>query len=193
MENGSNRADKLIERILEEARADAGAARDRAAQSCRAIEADCEKTVAERARQAAAARDAAVKGVLDGARTRAELDGRKETLGVRRRLLDEAFDAAARELNALTGQRREKVLLGLLKAEAASGDVVKPARGDRELLQKLLPQVPVALTLSTQDAPFAGGFLLLGGSYEKDCSLDALMAQLRLSEETNAARILFTR
>ena len=31
-----------------------------------------------------------------------------------------------------------------------------------------------------------------GGSYEKDCSLNALMAELRLNEETNAARILFT-
>ena len=39
---------------------------------------------------------------------------------------------------------------------------------------------------------FEGGFLLRGGSYEKDCSLNALMAELRLKEETNAARILFT-
>ena len=51
---------------------------------------------------------------------------------------------------------------------------------------------PVKLTLSDQDAPCEGGFLLLGGSYEKDCSLNALMAELRLKEETNAARILFT-
>ena len=35
-------------------------------------------------------------------------------------------------------------------------------------------------------------FKVLGGSYEKDCSLNALMAELRLKEETNAARILFT-
>ena len=63
---------------------------------------------------------------------------------------------------------------------------------DRELIAKLLPQVPVALTLSAEDAPCEGGFLLMGGSYEKDCSLNALMAELRLSEETNAARILFS-
>ena len=193
MDNGNNRADKLIERILQEAQADAGAARDKAGETCRVISADCEKRIAEQAAAAAAARNTAVKGVLDGARTRAELDGRKETLGVRRRLLDEAFAAAARELNALSGDRRERVILGLLKTEAAAGDVVKPAKQDRALIESLLPQVPVTLTLSSEDAPFAGGFLLLGGSYEKDCSLDALMAQLRLSEETNAARILFAR
>ena len=143
MENPGNRADKLIERILGEAEADAKAARDKAAESCRAVMADCDKKIAERANIAAAARDTAVKGVLDGARTRAELDGRKETLSVRRRILDEAFAAATKELNALTGSRREAILLR-------------------------------------------------GGSYEKDCSLNALMAELRLKEETNAARILFT-
>jgi vacuolar-type H+-ATPase subunit E/Vma4 len=192
MENPGNRADKLIERILGEAEADASAAREKAAESCRAVIADCEKKIAERATVAAAARDIAVKGVLDGARTRAELDGRKETLSVRRRILDEAFAAATKELNALTGPRREAILLSLLKKEAAAGDVVEPAKQDRELIARLLPQVPLALTLSEKDAPCEGGFLLQGGSYEKDCSLDALMAELRLNEETNAARILFT-
>ena len=192
MENPGNRADKLIGRILGEAEADAKAARDKAAESCRAVQADCEKRIAERAQAAALSRDTAVKGVLDGARTRAELDGRKETLSVRRRILDEAFAAAAKELNALTGQRREAILLRLLKTEAANGDAVLPAKQDRALIKKLLAQVPLQLTLSDKDASFEGGFLLLGGSYEKDCSLDALMAELRLSEETNAARILFT-
>ena len=192
MENPGNRADKLIERILGEAEADASAAREKAAEGCRAVIADCEKKIAERATVAAAARDTAVKGVLDGARTRAELDGRKETLSVRRRILDEAFAAATKELNALTDSRREAILLSLLKKEAAAGDVVEPAKQDRELIARLLPQVPLALTLSEKDAPCEGGFLLQGGSYEKDCSLDALMAELRLNEETNAARILFT-
>ena len=192
MENPGNRADKLIGRILGEAEADASAARDKAAESCRAVMADCEKKIAERASIAAAGRDTAVKGVLDGARTRAELDGRKETLGVRRRILDEAFDAAAKELNALTGPRREKILLSLLTREAAAGDTVLPAKQDRALIARLLKEVPAALTLSDEDAPCEGGFLLLGGSYEKDCSLNALMAELRLKEETNAARILFT-
>ena len=192
MENPGNRADKLIERILGEAEADASAAREKAAEGCRAVIADCEKKIAERATVAAAARDTAGKGVLDGARTRAELDGRKETLSVRRRILDEAFAAATKELNALTGPRREAILLSLLKKEAAAGDVVEPAKQDRELIARLLPQVPLALTLSEKDAPCEGGFLLQGGSYEKDCSLDALMAELRLNEETNAARILFT-
>ena len=192
MENPGNRADKLIGRILGEAEADASAVRDKAAEGCRAVMADCEKKIAERAETAAAARDAAVKGVLDGARTRAELDGRKETLSVRRRILDEAFAAAAGELNALTGSKRETILLALLKKEAAAGDVVLPAKRDRDTIAGLLKQVPVALILSEKDAPCEGGFLLRGGSYEKDCSLNALMAELRLQEETNAARILFS-
>ena len=191
MENPGNRADKLIERILGEAEADASAARDKAAEGCRAMVADCEKKIAERAQAAAASRDTAVKGVLDGARTRAELEGRKETLSVRRRMLDEAFAAATKELNALTGPRREAILLRLLTSEAAAGDVVRPAKQDRALIEKLLKEVPVQLTLDAADAPCEGGFLLLGKSYEKDCSLNALMAELRLNEETNAARILF--
>ena len=79
-----------------------------------------------------------------------------------------------------------------MQTEAADGDAVLPAKQDRSVIEKLLSQVPAKLTLSEEDAPFEGGFLLRGGSYEKDCSLDALMAELRLQEETNAARILFT-
>ena len=80
MENPGNRADKLIGRILGEAEADASAARDKAAESCRNLMADCEKRIAEQAQAAAASRDAAVKGVLDGARTRAELEDRKSVV-----------------------------------------------------------------------------------------------------------------
>ena len=97
-----------------------------------------------------------------------------------------------RRIRALAGPRREAILLALLKKEAAQGDAVLPAKQDRDLIAALLPQVPQKLTLSEEDAPYEGGFLLRGGSYEKDCSLNALMAELRLNEETNAARLLFS-
>ena len=56
----------------------------------------------------------------------------------------------------------------------------------------LLQLGAVKVELVGADRLPAGGFLLVGPSYEKDCSLDAFMAELRLREETNVARILFT-
>lgn len=49
----------------------------------------------------------------------------------------------------------------------------------------------VDLTLSDQDAPFDGGFLLVGRGYEKDCSFRAVLSALRDAEETAVANLLF--
>ena len=48
-----------------------------------------------------------------------------------------------------------------------------------------------ACTPSDTDAAIDGGFLLVGRSYEKDCSFRAILGMLRDSEETNVAGLLF--
>ena len=183
-----HQGDKLIERILREAQLDADAANARAQENCQSILSSARRRAEEQAQQAAAARDTAVNGVLDGARTRAELEGRKQTLAMRRSLLDEAFLAGEQALNALSGQKRERLLRFLLESESAPGDEILPSSADRTAIEQLLP---AGRTLSKWNAPYLGGFLIRGSSYEKDCSFAALMAQIRQEEEGNVSRILF--
>lgn len=192
MEKATNQGDRLIERILSQAKADVDAAQKRAQEGCRGVWDGCRRRVDQQAAEAAAVRDAAVQGVLDGARTRAELEGRKQALAMRRQLLDEAFCQATAALHRLSGPQRAQLLGYLLETETAPGDEIVPAGPDRAVLQEQIAALNRPLTLSPQDAPLEGGFLIIGGSYEKDCSLAALMNQIRQEEEGNVARILFT-
>ena len=80
----------------------------------------------------------------------------------------------------------------MLAAEAEGGETVLPAKADRQQIAAILSTMnSVDLTLSDQDAPFDGGFLLVGRGYEKDCSFRAVLSALRDAEETAVANLLF--
>lgn len=193
MENVSNNADKLIARILSEATAEGDALKAKSQEACEKIRSDGDKIIAQNAQTEAEARKNAVQGVLDGARTRAALDGRKEALSFKRSLMDEAFVKAEKAVHTLAPEKRRALLKALLAQEGANGDVVKPAGADREVVAALVSESNLQLTLSPENAPYEGGFQLLGGSYEKDCSLSSVLTELRSREETNVAKILFAR
>lgn len=188
---GNANADNLIGRILSEAEETAARIQSDADASCEEIRKDCEKRIAENAAALGKLRDAKVKEILDGAAIRARLDGRKELLGAKRALLDETFALAyttlcnrpASELSALY----EKVLL----AEAEADDLVAPAAADRAAVSEAIRRAGKA-RLSERDASVERGFVLYGKSYEKDCSLRAILSELRDREETKVAEVLFS-
>ena len=183
---------KLVERILADARADAERTSEEAAGSVRQIAAEGEKLRAEKAEMFAKKRDAAVAAVLDGCRTRASLDGRKAALTKKRAVIDAAFTRAYEKVLAMDDAARKDVCRRLLAGESEDGEAVVPAARDRAALAALLSEgCGAKVTLSTEDAPIEGGFLLKGDGYEKDCSLSSLMRELRDDEETAVAKRLF--
>ena len=184
---------KLAQRIVEDARADAEKTRASAEESMAAIRAENEKALAQRSADFAAKREAAVKSVLDGCKTRAELDGRKYTLAEKRAVIDAVFEKTYEALLTLGGDARKNVLAAMLKAEAEDGDVVVPSGKDRGAMAEIVKGFSEArITLSDEDAGFDGGFLLANNGYEKDCSFVSLLRDLRDGEETGVARLLFT-
>lgn len=183
---------KLATRILDDARADAERTKADARQSIAAIRADSEHKLAACGAELAARRESAVKGVLDGCKTRASLDGRKAALAEKRLVIDEVFDRAYRALLALNDDARAKVCLAMLLSEAEDGDIVLPAQRDRAILAGLMDKLGgKRLTLADTDAAIQGGFVLSSEGYEKDCSFASLLGDLRLNEETEIARRLF--
>ena len=184
---------KLAARIVDDARADAEKTKAAAEESIAEIRAENEKKRNERGADYAAKREAAVKSVLDGCKTRAELDGRKRALAEKRAVIDAVFDRTYQALLALAGDARAAVLTAMLASEAEDGDVVVPAGKDREALKKLLTGFTAAkVTLSPDDAALDGGFTLVNRGYEKDCSFAALLRDLRDAEETEVAKLLFS-
>ena len=99
-------ADNLIERILSEARETADHILAEADKQCGEIRLDQEKRIAQNAESHAKTRDIQVKEILDGAATRARLEGQKEALSDKRDLLDKAFASA---YQALCGQSSEEL------------------------------------------------------------------------------------
>ncbi|MBR3129209.1 MAG: hypothetical protein IKF65_01645 [Clostridia bacterium] len=188
---GNESAVNLIDRIIADAREAAAKVLADAEASCNSIRETTDAEIARKAEQFEKDRAQQTKAVIDGYKTRAELDGKKEALRDKRALLDSVFDEAYRKLLDLPVERREKLYLSILKTEAKENDVIAPAKPDREAVVRAAKQLPFRVRIDERDADAEAGFILYGGSYEKDCSMKSVLRELRDAEETNVAKILF--
>jgi V/A-type H+-transporting ATPase subunit E len=183
---------KLAERIVGEAEADAKKVLSEAEAGVRSIREESDKALGELRKSLAAKREAATKSLLDGFVTRTALDGRKSALAKKRAVIDKAFSQAYCAVLALDEDARTQICAKLLLVEAEGGETVVPAKADRKGIQKTIGDMKdVSLKLSERNADIEGGFLLVSGSYEKDCSFASLMNEIRGGEETHIAKMLF--
>lgn len=192
MEAVNQTSDALIARILDDAEKEAARIASEAAENAAVIGRESEKRISALRAESQKQREQAEKDMLDGCRTRAELDGRKTTLFAKRALLDKVYAEAYARLAALSGQKREALLSALITREAQNGDTLVPAPADRESLKKLLAAAGVSVTLSEDAVSADGGFVLLGRGYEKDCTFRAVMAEAWTDAETETAAMLFS-
>ena len=188
---GNENAANLIDRILADAKEAADKVLADAEASASGIRESRDAEIAKRAEQADKEREQQITVILNGCRTRAELDGRKDTLRAKRALLDGVFTETYHRMLALSNEKREALFLSILKKEAKEGDTVVPAQIDRPVIEQAVKKLPFSVKLSDKDAEAEAGFVLTGGGYEKDCSMKAILRELRDAEETNVATILF--
>ena len=183
---------KLAERIISEAEADARKTRETAEETIRSIRAESEKAVSDKRGDLESKREAEKQSLLDGFKTRTELDGRKNALSKKRAVIDDVFSRAYQAVLVLDETSRTKICETMLHNEAEGGETVLPAKKDRRGIASILANISDRkLTLSDKDADIEGGFLLVSESYEKDCSFRSLMDTVRSDEETNIAKMLF--
>lgn len=193
MANDTNSgAEKLTSRILEEAEAEAGRVIMEAEAKAGAIAseaaAEAERLNMEYAKRA----ERAAEDIIERSRTNAALDSRKAALREKRRVLGEAFALAKKELCALEGERRRALIERMIRENAKGGETLRPAKPDRELIAALIAELEPSLPLSLgEDMEAGGGFRLLGGGYETDCTFEALLKGFRERREGEAARLLF--
>lgn len=183
---------KLAERIIGDAEAEAQRTRAETNSAADGIRAENARTVKALRDSYSLKRDAAVSSRKAGFLTRASLDGRKSALAKKRAIIDEAFQSAYEALLKLDETQRARICEQLLRSEAEGGETVVPAKADRKGVERVLAGMKEKhLTLSEKDAPVDGGFLLVSESYEKDCSFRSLMNETRQNEETSVAKMLF--
>ncbi len=183
---------KLAERIVGEAEADARKLREQALAAANEIRKQSDKAVAARRAELENQREAAKNSLIGGYRTRAALDGKKDALRKKRAVIDDAFSRAYDAVLSLDADTRKQICAKMLQQEAEGGETVVPAKDDRTALKALVAAMPaLRLTLSSEDAAIDGGFVLSGEGYEKDCSFRSLLGVVRGEEETAVYQLLF--
>lgn len=195
MEQGINgNADRLAERILGDARADAERTLAEARSAADALKAAYEKQMQELSADFLKKRDDAVRGVLEGAKTRAFIDGRKAALAKKRAVIERAFELAAQRLSRLPDAERKAIIQNVLLRETEGGETIVSAANDRALVERIVSELSERkLSLSAEDAPFPHGCVVRGNGYEKDCSFSSILNEARGRHETDVAKLLFDR
>ena len=134
--------------------------------------------------------------------TIANLESRKEILGRKQNLIEEAFQKASNHLKHLADEQYQatvkKMLLGAV--ESGEEEVIISSRDEKRITPSFLKEVnkglsgkgkPGKLRLSPQRRQFIGGFILRSSRKEIKCTFDSLLKESKDELEGEIARILF--
>ncbi len=195
-------AEKIIGRILEDARLQADAtikrAGEEAANIIRSASEDAEakkKQIIEKAELEAVE----VKKRLIAV---AELEARKQKLKAKQEVVDEAFELALQKLNNLPDLEYQSILVEMISNSIETGkeEVLLSQRDKQRLdpgfidqLNKKLSQKGVNgnLKISDEARNISGGFILKSGDIEINNSFEAIIRMKRDDIETEVIKSLF--
>ena len=126
----------------------------------------------------------------------AELDAKRVDLGVRQRLMGEAFEEALKQMVSLAPDKYVKFADKLMSQAVVTGsEVVFVGKDEKHLDQRWLDGYnashKTSLTLSGERLPIAGGFVLRNDRIDTNCSWEMLIADARADIETEVVKRLF--
>ncbi|MDR3264837.1 MAG: V-type ATP synthase subunit E [Synergistaceae bacterium] len=127
----------------------------------------------------------------------AELDAAKAELGVRQRLIGEAFEGASRLLTDLPREKYLSFVHSLLEKAVATGDEILMVGKDEHhidnaWLDSYNGSHQTRLSFSGDRLPISGGFVLRNGKIDINCSWDMLVGDIRPEIEADVVKRLFT-
>jgi len=194
--------EKIVEKILEDARAEAQRTLEEAEREAAKIEAQSEAE-AERVR-ASILKDAQEKAERRARQVLAEarLEAKRRVLSARRKALERVFAEALRRLRRLPEEAYVELLKRLIVQAAETGreeiivspdDRAKlPASFLREVNEELRKRgKPGELTLSREMRPLGGGVVLRSSRVEINASFPVLIERVRERLEIDVAKMLF--
>jgi len=195
-------ANKIILKIRDEASQEVAvmlaAAKKKAIASDTKIKNTAQTKVEEINMQAAAdADEAARRQVLI-----AELEARKNSLDSKRKVIEEAFSEAEKELAKLPLDKWEKLITTIVLAASESGNekLCVPAADVEKYNGGMLAKLNTALieagkkgelTLASEPAKFTGGVMLIGKHSDFDGSFATILRDVRMKSEREVATMLF--
>lgn len=188
---------KIIDKILSDAKHDAGEMLSEALKKAEALvaakqaEADAEYDLSvEEARKAG-------EEVVRRRLTVADLEVKKLLLSAKKQAVDEAFEESLKKLLALPKEEYAALVESMIASAADDGDVVVISENDKNVLtkavfDKISAKIGKKLTLSDTFGKFRGGVMLLGKGVDKNLTFESELALLRDEVEPEVAKIMFS-
>ena len=194
--------DKIIQKIEEEAKQDAAAIGAAAQEKARKEKEQILAKAQEQVREIQAKSQVDAKEAAGRLQLIAELQSRKENLASKRKVLQEAFDRAEEQLEALPQVQWEKLIGRIVLESDLTGreKLVVPTkdrhRYEKGFLDRLNKELKAqgrkgSLTLSDKEAEFTDGVLIEGETCDYDGSFATLLEDVRTGEEYRVAELLF--
>ncbi len=183
----------IVERIISDAEEEAKAiilSAEKRAEQTRAEAAER----AEKYKNGTEAENAAKRtAILEGRAATARLDSSKIMLAEKRRVIDDIYIRALKELNALPKKDAVKFAERLISEHAEHGDEILFA--ENYAFAKEVAALDIVkekgLKFSTKTIPLEGGFILVGKNSDKDISYGALLAADREAMQAETAMKIF--
>lgn len=197
-----NGIEKITARILSDAQAQAQAIQAEGEARVQAIGAEYEKKAREEYESLTGAGTQEAEQRVQRMDRTARLEAKKDVLAVKQELIAAAYAQAKERVLALPLEEYG-AFLARLAAEAASTGTEEVilnetdrARVGRQVVEKANAAaadrgIPGSLTLSEATRPISGGLVLRQGDVEVNCTLDALLDQVRGTMDAEVAAILF--
>ncbi len=126
----------------------------------------------------------------------AELDAKRIDLGVRQKLVGEAFDTSLKQMVEMAPDKYVKFADKLMAQAVSTGkEVVFVGKNEKHLDQRWIDGYNAShnttLTLSAERLPISGGFILRNDRIDTNCSWDMLLTDARADIETEVVKRLF--
>ena len=127
----------------------------------------------------------------------AGLDAKKVDLGVKQRLVGEAFEGALRKLTELPHDAYLSFVHTLMEKAVVTGDeVLLVGKDERYIdgawLDSFNASHSTRVSLSGDRLPISGGFVLRNGKIDINCSWDMLLGDIRPEIESDVVKRLFS-
>ncbi len=195
-----------LEKILNAIEADAKHAADiilkQAGQEAEQIMAVAKAEAADKAAEIAGKSETDIKAVLSRAESAAALQERKILLDAKQQMISEIIQKARTSLDLLPDQQYTELILKMVGkyAHSKNGKIVfsavdkkrLPADIGNRIKEALSDRKDAVLTVSEEDAETSGGFLLVYGDIEENCTFEALFAAAREDLQDKVNDFLYT-
>ncbi len=188
---------KLTDKIIEEANAYGGQLAKETEQECADIAGKYEEQAAQEAEQIIEAANNAAEAIIRRATSQAGITQRSSKLEARRKMIDEAFLLATKQILALPEDKMLDLLSKMAVKSQTTDATMIWGKGDKALAGKVVDEVNrrnkdkgIKLAIDEKIGDFEGGFILKEGSVETNCTFSVLIGSMSEELESEVAKAL---